>query len=137
MRMEPCASGTSSSPTSPPTSRPAPVPVYVPPTPPTEDEQAPPPERNEEWRMSGYGYDQLYMNAAIVERYRDNTMSQQDQMLPPRGASGGASRYYKICQDMLKRLEEEGATERTRQMIEHVFRNSERPDSNVIDFNIS
>lgn len=111
----------------PPVHRPAPVPVYVPPPPPTEDQEAPPPERNEEWRMSGYGHDQLYMNAAIVERHKDMLMPQQ----------ASKSRYFKICQDLLKRLEGEGATERTRQMIEHIFRSSERPDSNVIDFNIS
>ena len=114
----------------PPAHRPPPVPVYVPPTPPTEDVTAPRPERNEEWRMSGYGHDQLYMNAAIIERYRHLPDDQIE-----RGANG--SRYFKICQRTLKRLESEGATERTRQMIEYVFRTSEAPNANVIDFNIS
>ena len=109
--------------------RPPPIPVYVPPTPsadsPIVSSQE---ERNEEWRMSGYGYDQLYMNAAILERFRDLPED------PKEGATNG-SKYFKMCQRMLQRLEEEGATERTRQMIEYVLRASEDPNAHVIDFN--
>merc|ERR1711977_292977 len=55
----------------PPRHRPAPVPVYVPPPIPQENTEVEPQiERNEEWVISGYGHDQVYVNAASLERYR-------------------------------------------------------------------
>ena len=65
-------------PARPPPTRPPPVPVYVPP--PVDEEKEDEegktePQRNEEWIMSGYGYDQVYVNAACIERYRRNNQS--------------------------------------------------------------
>jgi hypothetical protein len=97
--------------------RPAPVPVYVPP-PETSTEQ--PLERNEEWVMSGYGHDQLYINAAMLERYRDNTVVVD---------------YKAISKDHSERLAHEGATKRSVDFVAHLFAlAAEKPNSNPIDF---
>mgnify|MGYP000246728884 CR=1 FL=1 len=106
--------------------RPGPVPVYVPPPPPEPEAEEPPPhpdDRNEEWIMSGDGHDQLYINAAMLERYRrDNDATT-------------AVDYKEIAQQQCTRLEREGATKRSIEFVRHVFRlAAEKPNSNPIDF---
>lgn len=116
--------------------RPAPVAVYVPPED-SEDldeedteennkeEQKeasdhPPQQRNEEWIMSGYGHDQVYINAAIVERYRQNDLSVV---------------WNDIAKFQTKRLKQEKATDRSIEFVQHVFDLVEsNPTSNPIDF---
>jgi hypothetical protein len=108
--------------------RPPPVPVYVPP--PEEEKQdeekveeakePEEPDRNEEWIMSGYGHDQLYINAAMLERYRNSTVVVD---------------YKDIGKEQLARLEREGATKRSLGFVEHVFDLAARnPSSSPIDF---
>jgi hypothetical protein len=115
----------------PPRNRPPPVPIYVPPT---EDEderpqQPPQPDRNEEWVMSGYGHDQLYVNAACLERYRSKS-----------GENGGDEDespdidYRSLCVQHQKRLEKEGATRRSISFLTHLFRLADHEDVNPIDF---
>jgi hypothetical protein len=132
----------------PPRNRPAPVPVYVPP--PEEDdddeqqEQPPPPPqpgRNEEWVVSGYGYDQLYVNAACLERYRTNQGNSRnnrgengeydgDEELPP----PLDVEYRALCEQHQKRLEKEGATKRSIGFLTHLFWLADNEDENPIDF---
>ena len=112
----------------PPRHRPPPVAVHVPVI--QEGQATPAPtERNEEWKMSGYGYDQLYMNAAMLDRFEDEVAD----------VPADQPKYYRICKQVIRRLEAEGATERTRQMLEHVFRlaSDETNTGNVLDYNIS
>lgn len=117
--------------------RPAPVPIYVPPPPEEETEEeekeeeeetkaeSTVPKRNEEWIMSGYGYDQVYINAATLERFRT----------PGQIESGGPVDWRGICERQLERLKDEGATERSMKFLEHVFQLAARdPASNPIDF---
>ncbi|KAL3934515.1 MAG: hypothetical protein SGBAC_009780 [Bacillariaceae sp.] len=120
--------------------RPTPVPIYVPPP---EEEKAEEAEeakeeegkeeetrteeektdRNEEWIMSGYGHDQVYVNAAILERFR------------PPGQADLTMNWKGISETQLERLKEEGATERSMKFVEHVFQLVGRdPASNPIDF---
>mmetsp|Transcript_69002 Transcript_69002/g.200211 ORF Transcript_69002/g.200211 Transcript_69002/m.200211 type:complete len:142 (+) Transcript_69002:2-427(+) len=103
--------------------RPAPVAVYVPPKEDEEKEEKKAkekPQRNEEWIMSGYGHDQLYVNAACLERYRGG------EELPDFKALGKMQ-----CE----RLEREGATKRTLGFVKHVFDLAdENPRSSPIDF---
>jgi hypothetical protein len=105
--------------------RPPPVAVYVPPeepaAPETPETTPPPaPDRNEEWVMSGYGHDQLYINAAMLERYRDSTV---------------AVDYKELAEQHGRRLKDEGATTRSIGLVNHVFHlKAEHPNSNPIDF---
>ena len=80
--------------------------------------------RNEEWLMSGYGHDQLYINAALLERYRN---SQEGE--------GGKIDWKKISKTQAKRLKQEGASDRSIQFVQHVFDLAHaNPHSNPIDF---
>eukprot|EP00934_Nitzschia_sp_Nitz4_P006107 Nitzschia sp. Nitz4//scaffold130_size63480//7477//9324//NITZ4_006239-RA/size63480-processed-gene-0.75-mRNA-1//1//CDS//3329535159//6097//frame0 len=100
--------------------RPPPVPVYVPPTEEEKEERKEEPDRNEEWVMSGYGHDQLYINAAILERYRKGT---------------AVVDFREIGQRQCRRLEMEGATKRHIGFVKHVFDlGAESPNSSPIDF---
>lgn len=111
--------------------RPPPVPIYVPPPTPNEDEEKAEEEkaaeeddaqRNEEWIMSGYGHDQLYINAAMLERYRHLE-------------SEGPVNWKEISKEQSERLKGEGATERTIKFVEHVYDLADRdPTSNPIEF---
>ena len=102
--------------------RPPPVPVYVPPTP--QENQPAQPERNEEWVMSGYGHDQLYINAAMLERYRDNTVEVDYKV-----------DYKVVGQEQCERLAHEGATQRSIEFVQHLFQlAADNPNSNPIDF---
>jgi hypothetical protein len=113
--------------------RPPPVPIYVPP--PQEEEQKeeeeekqeePDSQRNEEWIMSGYGHDQLYINAAMLERFRH---------LENREEGGRPIDWKAISNEQTTRLKEEGATDRTVKFIEHVYDLAARdPNSNPIEF---
>ena len=70
--------------------------------------------------MSGYGHDQLYINAALVERYRDSTNS---------------ANFLELGKGECKRLEEEGASKRTLGFVQHVFQlAADKPNSSPIDF---
>ena len=83
--------------------RQAPVPVYVPPPPESKAEEPPPPDDcNKEWIMSGYGHDQFYINAAMLEWYRDDDTT-----------AVTAVDYKEIAQQQCTRLEREGATKRS------------------------
>lgn len=119
-----------------PRHRPPPVPVYVPPSEeqPQEVEQ---PDRNEEWVMSGYGHDQVYINIATLERYRTN----------PDDSGGGngnetddaarseAIDYKALAEQHQERLKGEGATKRSIDFLTHLFHLAEdRNNSNPIDF---
>jgi len=100
--------------------RPTPVPIYVPPKPETPGKPAPSAERNEEWVMSGYGHDQLYINAAMIERYRHESLSVD---------------YKAISETQCERLKREGATKRSIDYVAHVFSLvADKPHSNPIDF---
>jgi hypothetical protein len=99
--------------------RPPPVAVYVPPK---EDEQkvSQEPKPNEEWIMSGYGHDQIYINAACLERYR-----------------GGAVPidFTELGKEHCRRLQSEGATTRSVGFLNHVFElAAQNPNSSPIDF---
>jgi len=117
--------------------RPAPVPIYVPPPEENKEEEnkdeenkeeeeaktEPEPQRNEEWIMSGYGHDQVYINAAMLERFR------------PSGQVDLSMNWKGLCATQLGRLKAEGATERSMKLVEHVFELAARdPTSNPIDF---
>jgi hypothetical protein len=72
--------------------------------------------------MSGYGHDQLYINAAMLERYRDD-----DAVV--------TADYKEIAQQHCTRLEQEGATKRSIEFVRHVFRlAAKKPNSSPIDF---
>lgn len=113
-----------------PRHRPAPVPVYVPPPTPEEtteagEDEEEEPDRNEEWVMSGYGHDQLYLNAACLERYREEDDEYEYAEVDYRG----------ILKEHQKRLEKEGATKRSIGFLSHLFEIAENdPDANPIDF---
>jgi len=128
----------------PPRNRPAPVPVYVPPEDEVEDDEPqeephPPPQldRNEEWVVSGYGYDQLYVNAACLERYRckqgtrrgENSADEEEE--PPRPLD---IEYRALCEQHQKRLKKEGATKRSIGFLTHLFWLADNEDENPIDF---
>ena len=124
----------------PPRNRPRPVPIYVPPpedeesTEQEEQEQPQQPKRNEEWVVSGYGHDQLYVNAACLERYRTSKQ-------PPSKEEDGAVQeeeddvnFRALFVQHQKRLEEEGATKRTIGFLSHLFQLAHNNDENPIDF---
>lgn len=125
-----------------PRNRPAPVPVYVPPQSPEGDsetaEQPPPSDRNEEWLMSGYGHDQLYVNAASLERYRIKEDSRGDGFDFLRGEDDdedAAVDYRALAEQHQKRLEKEGATKRSIGFLSHIFQlAADNDDANPIDF---
>ena len=140
-------------PRAPPRHRPAPVAVYVPPTP--EQQQERPeedPNRNEEWVMSGYGHDQVYINAAALERYRNptQTSSNNDENANPAGDDVGDSvadpasdndnsseaiDYKAIGNRHCRRLKQEGATKRSIDFLMHLFHVASEDDTaNPIDF---
>eukprot|EP00536_Pseudo-nitzschia_multiseries_P013329 jgi/Psemu1/34813/gm1.34813_g len=138
----------------PPRHRPEPVPVYVPPPSPEQEEQqqqpeVPEQERNEEWVVSGYGHDQLYVNAASLERYRTDRRRRRDS--GGGSDSGGDSGtdgteaeddadndevdYEALAEQHRKRLEEEGATKRSIGFLLHLFELAAHdPNTNPIDF---
>ena len=133
----------------PPSSRPPPVAIYVPPTPPQDpaQQQPPPPERNEEWRMSGYGHDQLYINAAILERFRSEAENAQveeeekakeksEEEVEEEEEEGQNARLSRISKRVCNRLKMEGATDRTIETVEGVFKAAQERDANPIDYNI-
>ncbi len=121
----------------PPRNRPVPVPIYVPPAEDdTADEQPQPqPDRNEEWVVSGYGHDQLYVNAACLERYRTNrprkneTSESEDD-----GTDHDEVDYKALFIEHQKRLEKEGATKRSIGFLSHLFQLAYNDDENPIDF---
>jgi hypothetical protein len=117
-----------------PRHRPAPVPIYVPPT--ESQPEAEQPSRNEEWVMSGYGHDQVYINAATLERYRT-----------PEGDSAGTTDaendptslevvdYKELAERHRERLKEEGATKQSIDFLSHLFHLAQdRGNTNPIDF---
>ena len=126
----------------PPRHRPAPVAVYVPPTP--EQQQERPeedPNRNEEWVMSGYGHDQVYINAAALERYRNpaqNDSSSDGDSTNPASDNSGSSEavdYKAIGNQHFRRLKQEGATKRSIDFLMHLFQVASQDDTaNPIDF---
>jgi len=108
----------------PPRNRPEPVPVYVPPPEEEQEETLQPDNRNEEWVVSGYGHDQLYVNAACLERYRPNRREDQEEV-----------DYEALSEHHKKRLEDEGATKRTIGFLSHLFEHAAYdPNANPIDF---
>jgi hypothetical protein len=105
--------------------RPEPVAVYVPPPKKVEEkkEEESQHSRNEEWKMSGYGHDQLYINAAMLERFR-----KPDE-------SPSTINWEKIAKKQIKRLRKEGATDRSLSFVSHVYNlAAANPNSNPIDF---
>jgi hypothetical protein len=128
----------------PPAHRPPPVPIYVPPPiPPVDQDEPPPPPptQNEEWVMSGYGHDQLYINAAILERYAQMVVLDQESGSGSEdddNNGNGNNGWSRISQGIGQQLEQEGATARTRQMIDYVIQvAAQQPNANPIDYNIS
>ena len=119
----------------PPRNRPAPVPIYVPPSQDEEeqDPQRPPPQpdRNEEWMISGYGFDQLYVNAACLERYRTKEGHGNGEN---DGEAEDKVDYKGLFEQHQKRLEEEGATKRSIGFLSHLFQLAYHDDENPIDF---
>ena len=129
----------------PPRNRPTPVPIYVPPEEDEEDApqevpQPPPqPGRNEEWVVSGYGYDQLYVNAACLERYRtkqgnhrgERGEKEEEEEEPPPPLD---IEYRALCEQHQKRLKKEGATKRSIGFLTHLFWLADNEDENPIDF---
>ena len=121
----------------PPRNRPAPVPIYVPPAEEEEEEQDDqeqqererPPERNEEWVMSGYGHDQLYVNAACLERYQTKEESEDGD-----GEENRRLDYRALYEQHKTRLEKEGATKRTISFLMHLFQLADNDHENPIDF---
>ena len=72
--------------------------------------------------MSGFGHDQVYINAAMLERFR-----------PP--GQDLSMNWKGISVTQLERLKQEGATEWSMKFVEHVFELAARdPASNPIDF---
>ena len=127
----------------PPRNRPAPVPVYVPPPIPEanpDDPSEQESDRNEEWTMSGYGFDQVYVNAASLERYRsnrdNNNRGDGSDLLREGGDEETAIEdYHALGEQHRKRLEEEGATKRSIGFVTHLFHiAAENNDANPIDF---
>jgi hypothetical protein len=134
----------------PPRHRPTPVAVYVPPTP--EEQQERPeedPNRNEEWVMSGYGHDQVYINAAALERYRKPSSSCSDggEVSDENPAGEGNDEdcssiiasepldYKAIGNTHFRRLKREGATKRSIDFLMHLFQAAAEDDTaNPIDF---
>ncbi|KAG7364315.1 zinc finger C3HC4 type domain containing protein [Nitzschia inconspicua] len=132
----------------PPRHRPPPVPVYVPPTP-EEQEERPvvEPNRNEEWIMSGYGHDQVYVNAAALERYRspsfdvnsgDSNNQERDGESGPTAEDEPESLtvdYKSIARVQASRLEREGATKRSIDFLMYLFQIADENDNtNPIDY---
>ena len=124
----------------PPRNRPAPVPIYVPPS---EDEEAPEqqqqeqpqPKRNEEWVVSGYGYDQVYVNAACLERYRNSAHApNRSRAIEDEGTSQEEVDFRVLFAQHQKRLEKEGATKRSIGFLSHLFQLAYHDDENPIDF---
>lgn len=117
-----------------PRHRPPPVPVYVPPT--EAQPEAEQPDRNEEWVMSGYGHDQVYINAATLERYRTsagNNERANDTDNDP--TSPEAVDYKELAERHQERLKEEGATKRSIDFLTHLFHLAQdRSNTNPIDF---
>lgn len=123
----------------PPRNRPAPVPIYVPPPEDdTTEEQQPQPQsdRNEEWVVSGYGYDQLYVNAACLERYRTSKprRNEANQNEDDANTQEDVVDYKAIFMEHQKRLEKEGATKRSIGFLSHLFQLAYNNDENPIDF---
>jgi Zinc finger, C3HC4 type (RING finger) len=121
-----------------PRHRPPPVPVYVPPA--EAQPEAQQPDRNEEWLMSGYGHDQVYINAAALERYRthaDYSMGENDNENHAEGATASPEviDYKALAQQHQERLQQEGATKRSIDFLTHLFQLAEdRNNTNPIDF---
>ena len=140
-----------------PRHRPRPVPVYVPPpegndtnTASSTDQQ----QKNEEWVMSGYGHDQVYVNAASLERYRtlppattaNNTnITSNNWDRSNIGSSDGSEidqgeeviDYTVLEAEHRIRLEKEHATTRSIGFVSHLFQLA-AVDENVqpIDFGL-
>mmetsp|Transcript_1752 Transcript_1752/g.3810 ORF Transcript_1752/g.3810 Transcript_1752/m.3810 type:complete len:715 (+) Transcript_1752:113-2257(+) len=119
-----------------PRHRPAPVPVYVPPSTPEENKETEE-DRNEEWIVSGFGHDQIYVNAASLERYRTEEGRSRGDGLDflREETEDNEVDYQGIAELHHKRLEKEGATKRSIGFLSHLFElAAENPNTNPIDF---
>ena len=132
----------------PPRHRPPPVPVYVPPTP-EEEEKEPEedPNRNEEWVMSGYGHDQVYVNAACLERYRKDRPTGEDTNQRTNEQNAGSDNpvgedsgedavdFKALAKEHADRLKREGATKRSIEFLAYLFNvAADNDNTNPIDF---
>mmetsp|Transcript_5530 Transcript_5530/g.6109 ORF Transcript_5530/g.6109 Transcript_5530/m.6109 type:complete len:667 (+) Transcript_5530:95-2095(+) len=111
----------------PPRHRPPPLLVYIPPESNSEEDSSEQEsDRNEEWVMSGYGHDQVYINAASLERYRTNNRESNNH--------GDVVDYHALGEQHRKRLEKEGATKRSIGFLTHLFHLAAENCANPIDF---
>ena len=96
--------------------------------------------------MSGYGHDQLYINAAILERFRNvsEDVEEEEEKEEEEVEKGEEekeeeqqnTRLSRISKRVCNRLKMEGATNRTIEAVEGVFKAAQERDSNPIDYNI-
>ena len=80
--------------------------------------------------MSSFGFDLVYVNAAILDKFRsshDNDAAEESEY----------DRYSRASHDLRTLLTRQGASVRTIAMMHHLLRVSQQPDSEqIIDFNL-
>jgi hypothetical protein len=92
--------------------------------------------------MSTFGVDLVYINAAILEKYKtlmnDGIENSNEQQLGVEnvGAESDYERHVRVSQSIRSRIQREGASVRTVAAMNHVLTATQLPDSEPIDYNM-